>query len=190
MLSQELQKRIRGRPTADWSDTGVPRPKETAESREVSLFVPHHTESESVPLKTSSSEVGPPIGVAKTSSGEDVGVVGEIETDKHPVQSTEIEIVDKVVVEEEPINEFKHQHSSSIASSRVLDEKFEDDADDWLKAESLEMVGGSKTALSINDEEDVSFSDLEEDDGDVATTNKKVVSSSDTSRKILEIGFS
>uniref|UniRef100_A0A2P2KJY1 Uncharacterized protein MANES_13G109700 n=1 Tax=Rhizophora mucronata TaxID=61149 RepID=A0A2P2KJY1_RHIMU len=183
MLSHELQKRTKARPATNWSNAVASRSNDAADlSHEVSLSMPHRAESDSVPVKISSSEIVPPIVVAKTSVNEDFCTGAELEMDKHPVQSTEIKIIDKVVVEDETINETKHQHSSST-SSRVLDEKFEDDAEDWLKEESLEMIGASGNALSLNNDEDVSFSDLEEDDGDVAATYKKGAPNSDTARK-------
>ncbi|MCD7471033.1 hypothetical protein HAX54_011313 [Datura stramonium] len=43
-------------------------------------------------------------------------------------------------------------------------ESDEEDADDWLKEENTEITGTSKTSMSFEDDEDVSFSDLEEDD--------------------------
>ncbi|KAL5706690.1 hypothetical protein ACHQM5_024824 [Ranunculus cassubicifolius] len=79
-----------------------------------------------------------------------------VETDKHQVESSEMQIVDKSIVEEEP------------PSAKFLDQKFDDDdGDDWLKDESSEMIGYSgTTTVPLGNEEDVSFSDLEEDDDD------------------------
>uniref|UniRef100_A0A6N2LDA5 BSD domain-containing protein n=2 Tax=Salix viminalis TaxID=40686 RepID=A0A6N2LDA5_SALVM len=96
-------------------------------------------------------------------------VSAESETEKHPVESTQMQIIDKYIIEEEKVNQTKHQHSPS-SSSRILDEKFEDDGDDWLKDDSSEMIGASGASMSLGNDEDVSFSDLEEDDEDEATS--------------------
>ncbi|KAG6724832.1 hypothetical protein I3842_02G001500 [Carya illinoinensis] len=127
--------------------------------------------SESAPLKTSAVEL--------SSSS----VPADIEMEKHPVQSTELEIVDKSVVKDEPVDQTMNQHSLPGSSSRVLDDKFEDDGDDWLKEESSEMVGVSGTTFPIGNDEDVSFSDLEEDDGDVPINYTKATTASDSSTK-------
>ncbi|XVE92355.1 hypothetical protein REPUB_Repub01dG0089900 [Reevesia pubescens] len=123
-----------------------------------------------MPLKESGSEV------AATT------VPVEIETEKHPIQSTKVQVVDKSVIEEEPAKKTKHQHSTSC-SSGVSIEKFEDNGDEWLKEENSEVVGTSATTpIPLGNDKDVSFSDLEEDD-DVPISYKKVTSGSDSSTK-------
>ncbi|KAE8715750.1 C2H2 and C2HC zinc fingers superfamily protein [Hibiscus syriacus] len=133
---------------------------------EESLSVPYSAHSKSVPFKESETEV------ATTS------VAVEIPIEKHPVQSTEVQVIDKYVIEEEPIKEAKHQHSTS-GSSVVSIEKYEDDADDWLKEETSEAVRTSATTVPFDNDEDVSFSDLEDED-DVPISYKKVSSGSDS----------
>ncbi|XP_050206930.1 uncharacterized protein LOC126656404 [Mercurialis annua] len=175
MLSHELQRQVK--PTkAGWSD--FDSTKESADlPHQQSLSVPSRLEFESVPLKTSI--------MAKTSGNAAVPsvFVDEQETEKHPVQSKEIQIVDKAVVQEEPVSLTKDP-SSSTSTSKIPDENCEDDADDWLKEESSEMVGSSGTTIHIENDEDVSFSDLEEDDEEVPISYKKVTSDrSDSSPK-------
>ncbi|XP_047315473.1 uncharacterized protein LOC124919294 [Impatiens glandulifera] len=99
----------------------------------------------------------------------------DFETDKHPVQTVEIPIVDKSVVID--------QNSHPISSSPRIIEKYEDDGDDWLKEEedsSEEVVGPAGISTTIENEEDVSFSDLEEDD-DIPSKKEKY--GSDSSNK-------
>lgn len=72
--------------------------------------------------------------------------VYSIETVKHPIHIDEIQIVDKSVIKEEPQKEGK-------------------DEDDWLKEESSENVS-NRVTIPIENDEDVSFSDLEDDDDD------------------------
>ncbi|XP_015578542.1 uncharacterized protein LOC8283393 isoform X2 [Ricinus communis] len=184
MLSHELPNRAK--PTkSGWSETGSSISTKTAGlPHEEPLSVPSRPETESAPLKTSSIEV-----ISSTFAANAIGneaspsvVADELETEKHLVQSTEMRIIDKAVVEEEPAYQAKHQYLSS-STSNVPDEKSEDDGDDWLNEESSVMVGPSGTTIHIENDEDVSFSDLEEDDGEVPVSYKKVTSGSDASSK-------
>ncbi|KFK28451.1 hypothetical protein AALP_AA8G516000 [Arabis alpina] len=108
----------------------------------------------------------------------------DVETDKHPIESKEIEVVDKSVIEERTSNTSTTSSSSTFIKVQVEDEE-EDDADAWLNddetSESVSGVEGGATTKHPNgeDEEDVSFSDLEEDDeeGDVQVSYKKVTNS-------------
>ncbi|CAH8364064.1 unnamed protein product [Eruca vesicaria subsp. sativa] len=111
----------------------------------------------------------------------------EYETDKHLIESNEIQVVDKAVIEE------RNSSTDSSSSSRFINvraedvEEEEEDADDWLNDEetsepsSAVERGGASTKHPLGeDEEDVSFSDLEEDDeeGDVPVSSKKSTNSS------------
>lgn len=85
------------------------------------------------------------------------------ETEKHSIITTEIKIVDKSVIKEEmPIQ--GTSSSTSSDTSKIPIQRFEDDGDDWLEDEGTEMDGSNVTHIPIGDEEDVSFSDLEDDD--------------------------
>ncbi|KAK9285414.1 hypothetical protein L1049_024607 [Liquidambar formosana] len=172
MLMQELQSRSR-KPEAECSGKDASYLKETAiTSHEECLSVPSGTQSESVPLKTAITESSSFTRAA------------DFETEKHPVSSTDdIRVIDKSIIEEGPVNETKYQNSFSGSSSRVMDEKSEDDGDDWLKEESAETGGISGTSIPLGNDEDVSFSDLEDDDGDAPMSDKKVTYSSDSSTK-------
>ncbi|KAK4346683.1 hypothetical protein RND71_033022 [Anisodus tanguticus] len=97
-------------------------------------------------------------------------------TDVHPV-IRENQTVDKLVAEG-PITQSKDEKLQS-ASVTKLEESDEEDGDDWLKEEVTEITGTSKTSMSFDDDEDVSFSDLEEDDSDMPAKSKKVIYSSD-----------
>ncbi|CAL5369352.1 unnamed protein product [Camellia sinensis] len=172
LLTQELQNRTKAKPEQDWSGRDASYSNDIASvSHERSNSVPTDAQSEPVPLETSA--------IKQTTSTEDA----DIETEKHQVHSTEIPIIDKSVIEEGPVNSAKEQTLHSDASSRVLVEQYEDDGDDWLKDESSEIVGAGGTTIPVENEEDVSFSDLEEDDGDVPTSYKKMTYGSDSSTK-------
>lgn len=76
---------------------------------------------------------------------------------KKPVISNEIQIVDKPVVEGGIATHKKVEKQVSVSTSKL-------EQNDWLKEESAECEGVRKTTIRIENEEDVSFSDLEEDD--------------------------
>ncbi|WCJ31481.1 BSD domain-containing protein [Euphorbia peplus] len=184
MLSYELKNQNTG-PKPGGTGSGTFGSQESADlPHEVSLSVPSSDYSEPVPSKKPVYE-GPPVTASeKTPDYESIpsGSKDEIESEKHPIQSTEIQIVDKAVVEESSVNHYQNQHIP-ITTSKVLEEKY-DDTDDWLKEEHSETVGTSGSAMPIENDEDVSFSDLEEDDDeDVPTSYKKVISISDASTK-------
>ncbi|KAK7307696.1 hypothetical protein VNO77_40988 [Canavalia gladiata] len=166
MLTQALDKRSKEKKEPDLSQGGdIPSKEE-----EQPLVVPNSAQLESAPLQTSAVEGAPSM------------VVSDVEMEKHPTQSAVTQIVDKSVVNETPVNPTAEQ-SSSGSTNRFLDETYEDDADDWLKEDTSEMVGPSGTSIQTGNEEDVSFSDLEEDDGDVHASYKKTRSGSDSSTK-------
>uniref|UniRef100_J3LSH2 BSD domain-containing protein n=2 Tax=Oryza brachyantha TaxID=4533 RepID=J3LSH2_ORYBR len=79
--------------------------------------------------------------------------ITDFETEKHPIQVTEVAVVDKSVI--------KEQLTKDSKTPNVLQESFDDDIDDWFDEEA-ELAG--HTTIPIGDEEDVSFSDLEDDD--------------------------
>ncbi|KAM5576848.1 hypothetical protein ABKV19_007606 [Rosa sericea] len=173
MLSHELKKGNMSKPESDPSASSAAYSKGITDSpKEQHLSVPPSAQSDIMPRETSTVRSALPPATA------------DIETEKHPVQSSEIQIVDKPVIEERPVKETKHPLPPSTSSSKVLNEKDEDDADDWLKEESEtdgDGVGG--TSIPIENDEDVSFSDLEDDDGDVPSGYKKATSGSDSSAK-------
>ncbi|KAF8404851.1 hypothetical protein HHK36_009741 [Tetracentron sinense] len=151
MLMQELPSRTK--PEPDRSGRGTSYSKEAAKSlREECLSASSSAHSETVPPKTFAFE-------SATSTA-----VIDFETEKHPIVSTEMQIVDKSVVEEGPVIQAKNSLSSG--SSNVLDQNYEEDGDDWLEEENTEIGGYTGTTIPLGNEEDVSFSDLEDDDDD------------------------
>ncbi|XP_027077796.1 uncharacterized protein [Coffea arabica] len=164
LLSQGLKNRSKAK-QEDWSGEGTIDVQDNSNHQpEEPLLVPIKTEYDNVP-KTSFTE-----SVTSTAAIEH-------EIEKHPVMSAEIAIVDKPVIEEKYVDQTKDQ-SILFDSSNVLVEKDEDDADDWLKEESSGAGAGGAT-IPIENDEDVSFSDLEEDDMDVPASFKKTSHSPD-----------
>jgi hypothetical protein len=80
--------------------------------------------------------------------------IPEFETEKHPIEVTEVAVVDKSVIKEQ----LSKDHTER---SNVLQDTFDDDVDNWFDEEA-NLAG--HTTIHIGDEEDVSFSDLEEED--------------------------
>ncbi|KAL2531750.1 BSD domain-containing protein [Abeliophyllum distichum] len=160
----------------DFPGKGSSDPKDgTATSHEESLHPSSTVPSENEPEKVSALELSTSTAAAAS------------EIVKHPVQSIEIPIVDKAVIEEEVLDQVKDQNLNS-GPCNVLEVKDEDDGDDWLKEESSEIGGASGTTIPIENEDDVSFSDLEEDDGDIPASYRKTNYSSDKdSRDWLDV---
>ncbi|KAJ9540621.1 hypothetical protein OSB04_027127 [Centaurea solstitialis] len=100
--------------------------------------VPSSTKLESFPVEISVIETDIPSILAN---------------EKHPIHSDEIPIVEKSVIQEEPLN---HNMQATIIAMEGKDE-----TDDWLKEEISEII-----TIPIENDEDVSFSDLEDDDDD------------------------
>ncbi|KAL6296109.1 hypothetical protein ACE6H2_004251 [Prunus campanulata] len=96
------------------------------------------------------------------------------ETEKHPVESDEMQFIDKSVIEENPIIKTEDKNLTVGPSSKMPDNIYEDDEDDWPEEDS-DLDGYSGTALHVVNEEDISFSDLEDDDF-LTPTKLKIVS--------------
>ncbi|KAF7809946.1 BSD domain containing protein [Senna tora] len=177
VLTRELDKRNKEKQESE-SSAGVNHSKEN----EQHLSIPRSSQLESAPLQTSAAEAAPSL------------VVPNDEMEKHPVQSTEIPMIDKPIVEETHVNILSEEKEipvnrtvqvPSVSANRSLDEIEEDDTDDWLKEEdSSEMVRPSGASIGTgNDDDDVSFSDLEEDDGDIPASYKKATPGPDSSKE-------
>ncbi|KAL8250959.1 hypothetical protein R6Q59_034652 [Mikania micrantha] len=125
-----------------------------------------------------------PLEISTTQSTKSV-ISTDPETEKHYIPSEdEVQIVDKSVIQEEPRNKTKTEDqnmSFNNTSSIVVEDK---DEDDWLKEDTSEHIITGTTSIPIEHDEDVSFSDLEEDDDGGAQTNyRKTASGSDSSTK-------
>ncbi|XP_068312404.1 uncharacterized protein [Pyrus communis] len=97
------------------------------------------------------------------------------ETEKHPVESDEIAFIDKSVIEEKPIIKSEEKNLTVGPSSKMLDNIYENDDDDDWPEEDSELDGYSGTAIHAINEDDISFSDLEDDDF-LTSTKLKIVS--------------
>ncbi|PWA76371.1 BSD-like protein [Artemisia annua] len=161
-----------------------PQPKKEEGSSNVFPYSEHKP----APQEESSSQLeSVPLEITTTQSTAPA-LSADVEAEKHSI-SSEVQIVDKSVIQEEPRTETK-SGGNNMSFKNVIEDKDDDDADDWLKEDHSENVAGTgTTTIPIDNDEDVSFSDLEEDDAD-APTNDKNGSDSSTkdSRDWVQLG--
>ncbi|KAK2660106.1 hypothetical protein Ddye_006639 [Dipteronia dyeriana] len=81
--------------------------------------------------------------------------------EKHPIESTEVQFIDKSVIEENPVTEDKHLLVGPSSKIQIPDYEEEEDDDDWPEADS--ELGDNETPIYVGNEDDISFSDLEDD---------------------------
>lgn len=155
-MTHNVKKPTNANPEQDWSSRGASYTEDFTNSRgEEHLSMSSVAELESVPIETSACE---PV---------DFPIVTVPETEKHPITSSEMQIVDKSVIEEGNVKQKKDQNLHSASGSSIVETNDEDDADDWLKEESSGIGSSKETTVPIDNDDDVSFSDLEEDEADV-----------------------
>lgn len=146
---QELQKKTK--PEPDWYGRSNYYSKESSSLHHEDFFSSNNSHSESMPFRTFALET--------VSSS----VTTDLQTEKHMVMNNESQIIDKSIIEEKP--EIRTKDFLPGPSSKELIQNYEDDEDDWLKEEEiLELGNYSRIVIPIGLEEDVSFSDLEDDD--------------------------
>ncbi|KAL9251778.1 hypothetical protein AKJ16_DCAP08612 [Drosera capensis] len=166
MLTQGYHNRAKSRPNN--STSGFASVTATDSRDEERLSAPPEDKAETVPIELSAAG-------SVTSA-----VPGNFDVDKHQVSSTEIPIIDKAVVEEGPIN--KSSNNFAVASSsKGANQMYEDEGDDWLKEDTADIVCASGTTIPISNDEDVSFSDLEDDDD--VPSGYKGVTNADAAKK-------
>ncbi|KAK5824016.1 Threonine--tRNA ligase [Gossypium arboreum] len=91
--------------------------------------------------------------------------------EKHPLESTEMPVIDKSVIEEHPVSSTEDK-----ASSKITIPTFEDDDIDWPEDDDSEYGGYGGATICVENEEDISFSDLEDVDYSITPTKSKMVS--------------
>ncbi|KAB2076228.1 hypothetical protein ES319_A06G027400v1 [Gossypium barbadense] len=91
--------------------------------------------------------------------------------EKHPLESTEMPVLDKSVIEEHPV-----PSTEDKASSKITIPTFEDDDIDWPEDDDSEYGGYGGATICVENEEDISFSDLEDVDYSITPTKSKMVS--------------
>ncbi|XP_058786126.1 uncharacterized protein LOC131660809 [Vicia villosa] len=86
------------------------------------------------------------------------------ESEKHTVESSGSHFSDKSVIEENPIIKNENKDLKSGRRSQIIIQDYDDDDDDDWPEDDSDLGGYGGTTLPIVNEEDISFSDLENDD--------------------------
>ncbi|KAJ8541208.1 hypothetical protein K7X08_002024 [Anisodus acutangulus] len=149
MWMQELQKKTK--PESDWFGIGTFQAKESMYSLRGDFESNSSEDSHSryAVLPRAFAFVPP---TCHTTS--------DTETEKHSVENTRIQFIDKVVIEEDPPSKIIEKEVVAGPSFKPPVFDYDEHEDDWLKDNS-ELEGYSGSAI-VN-AEDVSFSDLEDD---------------------------
>ncbi|XP_022768619.1 uncharacterized protein LOC111312533 isoform X2 [Durio zibethinus] len=103
-------------------------------------------------------------------------ITTDYETEKHLIESNEMPFVDKSVIEEKPVSNTEDRDCLVGSSSKILIPNFEDDEIDWPEDDDSVFGGYSGAAIFVENEEDISFSDLEDIDDSSTPTKSKIVS--------------
>lgn len=140
MLMKELQSRTKPKEVDKFAGVSLSNVRDPSK-------VPDKAYDTLPETKTSPTSLGEPIPFEKTR---------DVETEKYPVISSEMKYVDKSVIEEEPII----KTSKLGLSIKVADQKSDEEGDDWLE----DNADVASSTIPLGNEEEVSFSDLEEDD--------------------------
>ncbi|XP_039052262.1 uncharacterized protein LOC120193906 [Hibiscus syriacus] len=98
------------------------------------------------------------------------------ETDKHPVESVEMPVVDKSVVEEKQVSNAEDKGTPVGPPSKIWIPDFDDEEIDWPEDEGPELGVHNGAALCLEDVENISFSDLEDSEEDSTRAKSKLVS--------------
>ncbi|KEH35835.1 putative BSD domain-containing protein [Medicago truncatula] len=104
-----------------------------------------------------------------------LSMMADNESEKYTIESSGSHLSDKSVIEENPSNKTENKDLKSGRASQIMIQDYDDDDDDWPDDDS-DLGGYSGTPLPIVNEEDISFSDLEDDDYGI----KHVSSNSDS----------
>ncbi|CAN4122534.1 unnamed protein product [Withania somnifera] len=149
MWMQELQKKMK--PESDWFGIG------TFQAQESTYSPRGDFESNSSEDAYSRYVVLPR---AFTLEPPTCHTISDTETEKHSIENPDIQFIDKAIIEEDPPSENIEKEVVAGPSFKPPIIDYDEHEDDWLKDNSeLEGYMGSV----IVNEEDVSFSDLEDD---------------------------
>lgn len=105
-----------------------------------------------------------------------LSVMADNESEKYTIESSGSHLSDKSVIEENPSNKTENKDLKSGRASQIMIQDYDDDGDDDWPDDDSDLGGYRGTALPIVNEEDISFSDLEDDDYGI----KHVSSNSDS----------
>ncbi|CAN6346222.1 unnamed protein product [Urochloa humidicola] len=129
--------------------------------------------SENVPSAPAEEKVIQPSSIQDSAGTSEISsfeeptsdITPETESEKFQISTTEVEIVDKSVIEEELA--VKNESRTPPVQSKLRFETDEDEVDEWPDDDPAEELGAAgNNRSSLGREEDVSFSDLEDDEDD------------------------
>lgn len=148
MWMQELQKRSKD--TSYWLGLSTSHPKENADYSPRENFVMHSYED---------THFGSGPDHKFTNEQSMHQMIAHHGIEKHSFN--EVEFVDKSVIKEDPSPKLEEKEMIVASNREIPVQEDYDDEDDWLNDDS-DLVGYSCTSI-IENEEDISFSDLEDD---------------------------
>lgn len=105
-----------------------------------------------------------------------LSMMADNESEKYTIESSGSHLSDKSVIEENPSNKTENKDLKSGRASQIMIQDYDDDGDDDWPDDDSDLGGYGGTPLPIVNEEDISFSDLEDDDYGI----KHVSSNSDS----------
>lgn len=105
-----------------------------------------------------------------------LSMMADNESEKYTIESSGSHLSDKSIIEENPSNKTENKDLKSGRASQIMIQDYDDDGDDDWPDDDSDLGGYSGTPLPIVNEEDISFSDLEDDDYGI----KHVSSNSDS----------
>jgi hypothetical protein len=90
-----------------------------------------------------------------------------VEAIKHPISTSELEIVDKSVIEEVLVVKNEMMNISEKPKLYTPEDDDDKEVEEWLEdMDHVSSKSGNITSAGHDEDEDVSFSDLEDDDDD------------------------
>ncbi|KAL3617863.1 hypothetical protein CASFOL_038184 [Castilleja foliolosa] len=159
MWMQELQKQSE---ESSWLGLSTFHSKEYADSPRQNSIMHSYEDGHS-------GNVSEPISPVESSMHQMKAVHG---IEKHSIN--EIEFIDKSVIKEDLAPELQEKEMIVSCSYEMPVQDDDDDDDDWLKEDS-DLIAYSGTSI-VGNEEDISFSDLEDDSDFTMPTKYKIAS--------------
>lgn len=108
-----------------------------------------------------------------------LSVMADNESEKDAVESSGTHFFDKEVTVETPIIKAENKDLKSGRPSQIIIQDYDDDGDDDWPEDDSDLGGYGGATLPLVNEEDISFSDLEDDDYGIkhvsTNTSSKVV---------------
>ncbi|CAN1341329.1 hypothetical protein LINPERPRIM_LOCUS39134 [Linum perenne] len=155
MWMQELHRQTE--PISDWFGRSSSYARQSSDVTNEAFYTPRANEAFHTPRANEAFHTPRAFEVQTTS------FESESETEKHLILSTELPFVDKSVIDEKPVVKNEHKVMLSGTSSKITIPSYEYEEEDvWPDAEGSEY-GDCKSPIILGDEEDISFSDLEDE---------------------------